>query len=202
MKIAKVTKTHKGNRLRKSAGQVLCASITNVLRQPAGLSTALRRRRRIRRSDSQGFLRDSLCAWCSSQDVASSRRGSVSSNSQRSVRDKQLPSEVASQSVREQAAARHSDSSHVIIASDHSRGTMRQPTPLRALVVACLTCLPIEAAAQGTLADYQRAMTPTGSTSASTSSRVTCSGRRRRNGKHSRSPARKGRRRPRRCGNE
>ena len=36
---------------------------------------------------------------------------------------------------------------------------MRQPTPLRALVVACLTCLPIEAAAQGTLADYQRAMT-------------------------------------------
>ena len=35
---------------------------------------------------------------------------------------------------------------------------MRQPTPLRALVVACLTCLPIEAAAQGTLADYQRAM--------------------------------------------
>jgi dipeptidyl aminopeptidase/acylaminoacyl peptidase len=36
---------------------------------------------------------------------------------------------------------------------------MRQPTPLRALVVACLTCLPIETAAQGTLADYQRAMT-------------------------------------------
>lgn len=35
---------------------------------------------------------------------------------------------------------------------------MRQPTPLRALVVACLTCLPIEAAAQGALADYQRAM--------------------------------------------
>jgi dipeptidyl aminopeptidase/acylaminoacyl peptidase len=36
---------------------------------------------------------------------------------------------------------------------------MRQPTPLRALVVACLTCLPIEATAQGTLADCQRAMT-------------------------------------------
>ena len=35
---------------------------------------------------------------------------------------------------------------------------MRQPIPLSALVVACLTCLPIEAAAQGTLADYQRAM--------------------------------------------
>jgi dipeptidyl aminopeptidase/acylaminoacyl peptidase len=35
---------------------------------------------------------------------------------------------------------------------------MRQPTPFRALAVACLTCLPVAAAAQGTLADYQRAM--------------------------------------------
>ena len=34
---------------------------------------------------------------------------------------------------------------------------MRQPT-LRALAVACLTFLPIEAVAQGTLADYRRAM--------------------------------------------